>query len=239
MKVRRQVRLGEWEAIFDPRPIDIAGTDLVVVVEVWDRNDYRIDPEVGLSGTVIDIGANIGAFTVLASRAGADHVIAIEPEARNFARLAHHVLINGCEKVTLLNVAVTETGVDRVQMAGEGGGAQINHMPLQTIGGQYERDHEVAATSLPVLVAEYGPISLLKIDIEGGEFPIFADPYVTPDLLANIDRIEMEWHGPASPHLTHLAGDEFGPLVTTLAEAGRVETIGRPSFGGLLHWARY
>lgn len=231
MRVRRQATLGSWSAEFDPREFDVAGTDFVVVVEVWERNDYRVDIDLGFSGTVLDIGANIGAFSVLASKAGANRVIAVEPEAGNLDRLVHHVTLNRRENVTMLHAAVTPTGGEVVTMVGVGGGAR-------SIPASDETFTPVTSTvTLADLVETYGPIEMMKMDIEGGEFAIF--DALHPDVLPNIDRIAMEWHGPASPHLAHLRGDEFGPLVAKLAQRGRVETIGRPDFGGLLHWTRY
>ncbi len=57
----------------------------------------------------------------------------------------------------------------------------------------------------------------------------------------------MEVHGPAMPHLAHLwdcgpPGHDvlhFGALVAKLADAGRVETFGHPSRGGIITWTRY
>lgn len=223
-----ETTLGPWRAKFDPRDIDVAGTDVVVVCEVWDRNDYRIDSAHGLKGTVLDIGANIGAFTVLAAKAGARRVIAVEPCASNRERLVHHVKVNHVRRaVTVHAEAVTGLPRGTVRMTGDGGGARLAE------GGE----QEVATITLTELVHRYGPLSLVKIDIEGGEFEVIGG--TARDVFSNIERIAMEWHGPASPHLAHLRGDEFGPLVTKLADCGSVETFGHPARGGLLQWRRY
>lgn len=225
-RINSHVTLGPWEANFDPRDIDIAGADIVVLVEVWERNDYRVDLENGLQGTVLDIGANIGAFTVLAAKAGADLVVSVEPQPDNFARLAHHVASNRVEdRVLMMHAAVAPPGISSVDMIGEGGGARsIPHGPIGTV-------------DLHALIDQFAPISMMKMDIEGGEYPIFAALDVRQ--LAYVERISMEWHGPASPHLSHLRGDEFGPLVAKLADAGAVETFGHPRSGGILHWRKY
>lgn len=233
---RQHVELGGWSAEFEPRDIDIAGADTVVLTEVWTRNDYRVDLATGLSGTVIDVGANIGAFTVLASLAGAERVVAIEPQADNFERLRHHVALNMLPGEVLLHqAAVAPPDVRHVQIVGEGGGAQISRMPIQLRDPAMEP--WVNALDLHLLIDEYAPVSFLKVDIEGGEYPVFNALDVRQ--LAYVDRIAMEWHGPTSPHLDWLRGDEFGPLVTKLADAGRVETFGHPYTGGLLWWEKY
>lgn len=216
-------QLGDWSAVFEPRDIDMAGDDFVVVVEVWDRNDYRVT---GFSGTVIDVGANVGAFTVLAAKAGAERVIAIEPAEANRERLLHHVALNGvADQVTVLDVAVTGRGGASVGIVGDGGGAQVAGAG------------DVKTVSLVELLDRYGPVEMLKVDIEGGEFSAFAT--VPVDALRRVEHIAMEWHGPASPHLSWLEGDELARLFMLLADAGRVETFGHPARGGLLYWSRY
>lgn len=229
---RHSVKLHRWSAVFEPRP---GTTDSEVIGEVW-RDDYRVPKEGFKGGTVLDVGANCGAFTVLAMKAGAGRVIAVEPDPDNRARLEHHIRLNGvADKVTVLPVAVSgrEDGTGR--MVGEGGGARW------VFDGS---DDGIPCVTLNGLVRMYGPYVFCKFDAEGAEGSAFED--VTLDALACIDALGVEWHGPdgppghpGAPHLQHLTGEEFGPLVTKLADAGRVETFGHPRRGGLIHWRRY
>jgi FkbM family methyltransferase len=181
----------------------------------------------------VDIGANVGAFAVLAAKAGAEVVYAYEPEPENKARLEHHIKLNGVERqVRVLPLAVTDGSSPTVDMIGTGGGARITE------------GRAVVTTTLAEVIAMHGRIDYMKIDVEGAEGPMFAA--VTAEDLIDVDRIGMEWHGPdgppghpGAPHLAHLTGEEFGPLVTKLADAGSVETFGHPRRGGLIHWKRY
>lgn len=225
-----RVKLHRWSAVFEPRP---GTTDAEVVEEVWGSNDYRVPPE-GLARAIcVDIGANVGAWSILAAKAGAAVVYAYEPEPENRARLDHHIKLNGVERqVKVLPLAVTDGSSPTVDMLGTGGGART------TEGGS------VVTTTLAEVIAMHGPITVAKIDAEGAEGPMFAA--VSVEDLAGIDRLAIEWHGPdgppgypGAPHLAHLTGEEFGPLVTKLADAGRVETFGHPRRGGLIWWKRY
>lgn len=263
---RMRSRLGRWTAEFDPRAeLGHVGGDEGVIVEVWDHNDYRIDPARALHGTVIDVGANIGAFSVLAAKAGAERVIAVEPEPANRERLAHHLQLNGVAgSVNVLGSIVTGDAITPLAMSGTGGGAHTTYA--------HSANDELPTVTLNDLIATYAPVALLKVDIEGGEFDAFDDLPV--ERLRDVERIVMEWHGPAMPHLAHLVdrvpGDvryfasaacdtptertvgytpesdalaaawwNFGRLVAKLADAGRVETFGHPSRGGLIYWTRY
>lgn len=59
---------------------------------------------------VVDIGANIGTTSLAAVEFGADRVIALEPELRNFRLLRANVALNGLEeRVTTFNVAIGAT----------------------------------------------------------------------------------------------------------------------------------
>lgn len=234
--------LGRWRGAFEPRD---ETNDVTVLREVWQSNDYRVDKARGVSGTVVDLGANIGGFTVLAALAGARRVIAVEPHPENRARLEHHVRLNGvADRVEIVAAAVSDRDGARVTMSGVGGGAHCDETG----------DVEVDTIRLDTLLARYGPISLLKCDVEGGEYPAFAA--IDSSALLCVAQIALEFHGPAMPHLAHLADPQvdllddalnarwhdvmhFGALVAKLADAGRVEAFGHPSRGGLLFWTLY
>lgn len=228
---RHSVQLHRWSAIFEPRP---GTTDSEVIGEVW-RNDYRV-PKEGFSGCVLDVGGNIGAFAVLAAKAGASQVVTVEPDPDNRERLKHHLVLNGVnDRVTVLACAVSGRADGVGRMVGEGGGARWVFD---------DHEGEIPCTTLENLIGQFGPFEFYKQDAEGAEFVIFEA--VPVEALAQVDRIAAEWHGPDGPpghpgaaHLQHLTGEEFGPLVTKLADAGRVETFGHPRRGGLLHWRRY
>jgi FkbM family methyltransferase len=224
------VWLNRWSAIFDPRP---GTTDSEVIGEVW-RNDYRVPPE-GFSGTVVDIGANVGAFSVLAAKAGSKRVVAFEPESANLNRLVHHMDLNGvAHRIVAYGEAVTGLGLPVVTV-NTGGGARVE--PASD-----PWDDTVQSLTLAALLDGFGPVELLKMDIEGGEYEAFAA--CPASALALVERIALEFHGPAMPHLTHLDEDgkhleRWGALVAKLADAGRVETFGHPMRGGLIWWKRY
>lgn len=74
--------------IFAPRPHT---QDSFIINEVYHENCYRLpDGPDSLSGiTLIDIGANIGAFTAACVERGAERVIAFEPDRDNYDQLVN------------------------------------------------------------------------------------------------------------------------------------------------------
>lgn len=124
---------------------------------------------------VVDVGANIGFFTLLAARAvGAQgHVLAIEPVPANAAALVENVTSNH-----LLNVEVRQVAVDAAPgivrlgvQSGEriGGTGKTGTSGGYTVGGA-ELAVDANAVTLDELVQELGrPVRLVKLDVEGYE----------------------------------------------------------------------
>lgn len=85
-------------------PHDISAIIEVFVLDVYDiKNVHQGD-------TVVDIGAGIGEFALLASRRAGSKgkVIAIEPSPEDYATLLLNIKENGCSNVIPLNVAVSD-----------------------------------------------------------------------------------------------------------------------------------
>lgn len=207
-------------------------TDAMAVREVWENDDYLLRPEDVRGRVVVDVGANVGAFSVLAARMGAKRVHAYEPHPANAATLRANIESNRATVVTVHELAVAEDDA-AWGIAGVGGGVH---------GDSVNADHVVQAVAIRGVIDETGDeVGLLKIDVEGAEYGIFAGEL---DWLDAVARIRGEFHGPGMPHLVHLDADgrhlvRWGAMFAGLAARGRLEIIGRPMVGGLFRWQRY
>jgi FkbM family methyltransferase len=116
---------------------------------------------------VLDLGAHVGYYTVLASVLVGDtgEVIAFEPEPENLYLLHDHIKLNKCNNVTVIEACVADcAGECSFQRGGTGSGHMIDE------GG----DFTVPVVSLDQLLAE-GTIPLpdyMKIDVEGAEMRV-------------------------------------------------------------------
>ena len=118
-------------------------------------------------GTFLDLGANIGYFTLLASGAF-ERVVAVEASPRIFARLAANVARNGVEdRVRCANVAV---GAEAAELdfyfdEGQSGGSSL--LP----GENRVREARVPVLPLDRILSpsELACVSFVKIDVEGLE----------------------------------------------------------------------
>jgi FkbM family methyltransferase len=123
----------------------------------------------------VDVGANVGYFSLLASRmVGKDgRVIALEPAPSTFAVLEHNILLNKAENVRAVRVAAYDriATLPMYSVAGEeaAGGASLVHV----VGPQ---EAEVSAAPLgDVLTSEeLRRARLIKIDVEGAEESVVA-----------------------------------------------------------------
>jgi FkbM family methyltransferase len=113
----------------------------------------------------VDIGANIGSYTILAAGACDAYVVAVEPIPATFEHLLDNVRLNGLSTlVTTKNVAVGATAGRVVFSDGLDTG---NHVLAE------DEVHSVSGILVPVetldtLLEECSP-TILKIDVEGYE----------------------------------------------------------------------
>jgi hypothetical protein len=92
------------------KDLKASGTADCVFTELI-RNDYGLE-EIKLSpnDTVIDIGANIGMFSIYVKKKFGCRVIAFEPVPINFEHFKENILLNGLElsDFELHNTAITD-----------------------------------------------------------------------------------------------------------------------------------
>ena len=111
---------------------------------------------------VLDIGANIGYFTLIMANQ-AKQVHAFEPELRNFEILKKNVELNRLSNVKLYNLAVTETtGKTKLHLADIGRGMHRIYPSHWCKGGVTD----VGSVRIDDII---GDANFVKMDIEGSE----------------------------------------------------------------------
>ena len=157
-----------------PHPVHLrlGTTDLDVLVQVFNPREVAI-PWTRSPRVIVDAGANIGLTTIYyASRYPQARVLAIEPEARNFALLAKNA--RPYPNVVPLQAALWSADTRLVVIDPGLGfwGFQTANPSAHTAGAPRQ---EVAAITLGRLMRQYdiGQIDLLKVDIEGSEKEVF------------------------------------------------------------------
>lgn len=141
---------------------------------------------------VVEVGANVGVYTVALAKAVGEHghVVSLEANPRLAALVRRSVEFNGySNRVTLLDKAATDiTGPlkFRVSRANAGGGHTSVDSPIAAPGMT-----EIDVEAVRIDDLGLGPINLLRMDAEGSE-PLILHGAI--ETLANPDIIVcMEW----------------------------------------------
>jgi FkbM family methyltransferase len=164
-------------------------------LEIFANGCYRRGLPPALKGEVVDIGANIGAFTLdAATRYPAAIVHAYEPDPETCAVLRRNIDANGLSsRVRVWNEAVAGKAGSLRLWRGEGSVVVSAHLPAALRG----EPCDVPAVTLPTVVARMsGRIAVLKLDCEGAEAEILET--AGPGLDA-VDHIVAEYHAALVP----------------------------------------
>jgi len=140
--------------------------------------------------TIIDIGANIGGFTVYAAAAASEgKVYSFEPVEDNFLMLEKNVKANKLQNVKTSRLAVLERPKRaRMFLAKTNGSHSI--IPMNESRGQTI----VQATSLEQILKSNSikKCDFLKMDCEGAEYQIVCE--CSKKVLDRIENIVLEFH---------------------------------------------
>src|SRR5215208_1194501 len=149
--------------------------DLVFMTNHEDDIIEHFTPKQG--DIVVDIGAHMGRYTIIASkRVGTNgKVVAIEAHPGNFEMLNRNIKLNQLTNVIPLNYAVysKETKI-KLYLPGE----ELGHTTYNTVMSDRARTEdkfvEVSANTLDYLLQlnEITDVNWVKIDVEGAEFEV-------------------------------------------------------------------
>ncbi|HEY1691512.1 MAG TPA: FkbM family methyltransferase [Polyangiaceae bacterium] len=140
----------------------------------------------------VDVGANVGVYTVLASGFCRAESVAVEPVPKTFQRLLANVRLNDLERrVQSLNIGLAR---DRGTLAFTGSLDTVNHVVSEGegVGGSTLR---VPVMTLDEVLEGRAP-SAIKMDVEGFETEVLAGAVATlgrPELRALI--VELNGSG--------------------------------------------
>jgi FkbM family methyltransferase len=180
----------------------------------------------------IDVGANVGAYTILASKVIKAHSVAFEPLAETAERLRDQVYINRIEDyVDIENMGVgSENGI----LSFTNNNDSTNKV---SIGCNKQNTVQVPVVTLDSRVSCVDPL-FLKIDVEGYEFNVIegAKNILSSDNLIAI-IIELNGSGEAFGHtdeeihekLTYydLIPISYEPITRTISRLDSYNTSGR------------
>ncbi len=161
----------------------------------------------GPGDTCIDVGANVGVHTVrLASLVGGGgRVTAVEADPAMVPRVSRNVRLNGLGNVRVVHAAASDHGGDSVLLY-RPAATDPNQGRASLLPHPYLTGGAISLATVTIDDLAEGPVSLVKIDVEGherevvmgaertiaGHHPTFVFEYA-PELLADRDMSPCEW----------------------------------------------
>lgn len=186
------------------------------------QRDWRVIHRLvsGHSGVAaMDIGANLGFFSLTMARAGFHPVLAYEPIPETYSRLIRNIALNRglADKIRPFNCGLGRNSgwVDFCVAPNSPGQNKISHAGANAV--TYATTAKCKVVTLAETLASNGieHVRLMKIDVEGYEHQVLLGG---ADLLARqaIDFLYLE----VIPAALQEAGSSFEDLVQFLGDAG-------------------
>jgi len=159
--------------------------------------------DTGAGDLCLDLGANVGTFTVRMAKTGAD-VISFEPDPGAFSVLQKAV--EGLENVTLIHKAAGHqddmlTLYRSEKWSADDPSGHTEGSSLVNRGGPADRDNAVTVEVVDLIAFIEGldrDIRIIKMDIEGAEWEIM-NRLIDHPVLERIDCIFVETHERIDP----------------------------------------
>ncbi len=142
---------------------------------------------------VVDIGANIGLFSLYAcTKLANPRIYAYEPDETNFRELKQNIEANGLSNsIKPFRLAIGKSGKVRFFSAIRGAHSLVENVHKLTPGTEKGRSTYVDSIRITKILSDLGHIDLLKMDCEGSEWAILEDIKAIP---LNIDYLCIEYH---------------------------------------------
>jgi FkbM family methyltransferase len=183
--------------------------DVKMLHEVFAAGDYRPPPHIARQlgviarPRVVDLGANVGLFGVwMLTRSPDATIVAYEPEQANVAIHRRVIALNDAAARWSVRPCAASTRDGTVRFLGGLGSASRAD------------DHADGTIDVPAVDAfdDLLDCDFVKIDIEGGEWPLLADPRFSR---ISAQVVVLEYHGHRCP-----AADPAGEAQRLLCAAG-------------------
>ncbi|MEV6395382.1 FkbM family methyltransferase [Streptomyces sp. NPDC051907] len=168
--------------------------------------------------TFVDVGANIGYVSVLASRLVGEsgRVVAIEASPAFHHRLRQHARLNGCANIRAVNAAVSDQRKPLTFVLASSKNLGANS--IVPYDGPAESVFEIEASPLPDLLdaEEIARARVIKIDVEGAEGGVVRGLAPMLDLLRPDAEITVE----VTPDRMAQLGDSVEELLEIMRKHG-------------------
>lgn len=211
-----------WPGKVRPNTFDLTAIKEVYVEEVYRAREWMKEAK------VLDLGANVGVFSVWAVQHGASKVVAVECCKETFDLLRRNTVSFPIIVPTHAAVGPEAARCNPVYLGD--GHAHMSYTP------GIEEEGSVPMWTLNELIGD-DIYDFVKVDIEGMEWEIFHA--ASKETMERIRHVGIEFHGTDCPGSSPQPEGAFGRLVEKLSETHCVHTLGAASKGGMIYADAY
>jgi FkbM family methyltransferase len=182
---------------------------------VWEPNlTAWLEQRLRTGDTFIDVGANIGYYSVLASRLVGPEgkVVAVEPQHQSFETLQKNLRINRCLNVRCINAAAWDTD-DIIPIFTGPALPEGRTSVISALGREcgFKESGKIVAAPLARIISipEITTARVIKIDVEGAEWQVISGMADILDKTLPDLEIMIEVHLPTLAQNGKTVGDLF------------------------------
>jgi FkbM family methyltransferase len=148
----------------------------LVITDTFEQEEITFISRYLKGGDVfIDVGSNIGLYSLLASLivGKKGKIIAIEPGKQTYSRLLENIQLNNFQNIHALNCALSDKNEEKEFYVDKSGFDAWNSFAKPSAGNYLEKE-TVNAQTLDSLVKVFmlPCVDMIKIDVEGWEVPV-------------------------------------------------------------------
>lgn len=198
--------------------------------EVNAFNCYKLPNHFRSDDVIVDLGAHIGSFAYACVNRGAGRVVCFEPDECNFQKLSENTS-RFMSSVSIRNSAVWRSDQDvesigMVQFDRDNSESNTGGGTIMSGSGS----KQVPVVKFDDVISDIGvPIRILKLDVEGSEYPIL----YTSKNLNMIQQIVMEYHGLGDVGSSADCGmPNTGSHLASFLQKSGFHVIDKPTEGG-------
>lgn len=193
-------------------------SDAIVLREAFVENTYALHGDhFAHTGVMIDIGANIGAVTMLACELGAKRVVAYEPEPENYQLLRTNIRLNQCDKAVETHQQAVWSQAGPLELVSSQAASTARPEVVAVLPAHVI---QVPAVTLEDVLIPFQEVDVVKVDAEGAEYEMFRNR----DVHRKIRMLVMEYH--------QTTAEKFGALLALLSLTHNLQVFGHYDVDG-------
>lgn len=210
--------------------------DLQTIKEIFEENVYQLtEDKLNGSKVVVDIGAHLGSFSLMAAALGASKSYSFEPNNDNVQLLNTNREMNNFENIIEIIPKAVYPSNTPIRMDNFYSDSRVEELSdlASKVSNVSVDDNSGSFTASTVDIQEFlkdvVEVDFCKVDVEWSEYKII--PAWSDEFMKKIKFMAIEFHG--------VDQSTFGNLVSHLTRCYRLDILGTHEMGGFIYCKRY